>query len=189
MGLIRMRSIERLPPMPRSELLTIHLLVIALNLAGCASSHGPRANSPTSGLELTMFVRDSTSAEAFYRVWRDGTLGFGGGMDARLERTSWTGPMSAEEIRALHRLLEVHNWYSANPVSTHAPKDQLYRITVHAPQARKRFRVKGESPDVQPIRKLLEHASLRRLEGELQRLPEPSAKRQPAPESTTTQPE
>lgn len=126
-----------------------------------------------------MFVRDGTGAESYYEVERDGTLRFGGGMDARLERTSWSGSMSPEEIATLERLLRLHGWYERRPASTNVPQDQVYRVKLSAPQVkglanRTSFRLKGESPDVQPVRELLERLALRRLAPQLQRLPQPS---------------
>lgn len=121
-----------------------------------------------------MFVRDDTGAESLYQVNRDGTLNFGGGFNALAGHTTWTGQMTPREIQELRELIETHHWFTANPDSTQQPPGMLYRVAIDAPQVQKHFTVKGESPDVQPVRELLARIALRRLEGELKRLPQPS---------------
>jgi len=159
----------------------------ALSAAGCASTTAVRANTATGGLELRMFVRDQTGATALYQVNPDGSLNFGGGFDALVDHTTWTGQMTPQEIQELRELIESHHWLSANPVSTKQPPDMLYRVELRATETRKHFSVKGESLDMQPVRELLAHISLRRLEDDLKRLPQPSL--QPATTAPQTRPQ
>lgn len=126
-----------------------------------------------------MFVRDQTGAEALYRVNHDDTLSFGGGMDARLGSTTWTGPMTPDETEHLRNLLIQREWFREKPGSTGEPKEMRYRITLNAPESRKSFTVKGQIPQLQPIRELFERIALRRLDEYLERLPKPSLQRNP----------
>ncbi len=147
-------------------------------LEGCAGN-GSRMESATGGVELSLYVRDASGAEMLYDVKRDGTLSFGGGMDARLGNTTWTGMMTEEEIRQLHELLSQREWFKAKLRSTDEPEGVLYRVSINAPQSRRRFTLKGEHESVKPVRELLEKVALRRLEGDLERLPKPSLERRP----------
>lgn len=165
------------------------LCVSVVSSGGCTSSvGGPPADTPTGGLEFRMFVRDGSGAESLYQVNRDGSIEFGGGMKARLDDTAWKGQLTPDEIHQLRELVESHGWYQRNPASTDQPPKMIQRVTLNSPQVRRRFRVKGESPDVAPIRELLDHAALRRLEPDLERLPQPSAQRQPPGAGATTEP-
>lgn len=147
-------------------------------LSGCKSGPGgPPADTPTGGLELRMFVRDASGAESLYQVNRDGSIEFGGGVNARLDRTTWKGQLTLDEIQRLRSLIESHGWYERNPPSTGEPPDMLYRVTINSTQARKRFKVMGESSEVAPVRDVLFHAALRRVQPDLERLPQPSVLR------------
>ena len=48
-------------------------------------------------------------------------------MQALLNETVWTGPMSNEERKQLHDLLIEHHWFDRDPVSTNEPKKRIYR--------------------------------------------------------------
>lgn len=154
---------------------------IVLTLAGCAS---PAKNSPTGGLELTMYVHDGTGAETYYHVQRDGSLGFGGGLKARFFQTTWADQMSSDEINQLRGLLAAQNWFRPPPESTNRPPEHVYRVVINAPENHKQFRVKGESEALRPIHNWLDAIARRRLEPELRSLPAPSRVQQTQPSST-----
>jgi hypothetical protein len=124
-----------------------------------------------------MYMRDATQAEMYYEVHRDGTLGFGGGIKARLNNTTWTGTLTPDELKEFQRLLAAEDWFKEKPASTHAPEKHLYRVEINAPENRRKFTVKGESERLRPIQQLLAKACLRRLEDDLKILPPPSSQR------------
>ena len=154
-------------------------------IAGCALP-----DSATGGLTLELNVKGEGQLAVLYRVNRDGTLGFGGGADARNCRISWTGPMTADEIKALRSLLDRHGWFSHGPASTGEPPQREYRIKLTWEGGRRRYTVKGASPDVTPIDQLLERIARRRLDPFLDSLPRPSHPEDEGPGQTTpdTQP-
>ncbi len=119
---------------------------------------------------------------ALYRVDQDGALHFGGGLDGRLGKTSWTGQMSAGEIQELRDLLTRHDWFGADPVSTGDPPGWSYDIKLTWPQGRRSFRVIGRSPAVDPIEEFLDRIARRRFDAFLDTLPKPSSEQVP-PES------
>ena len=104
-------------------------------------------------------------------------IGFGGGFDARLNKTTWTGRMRAGEIDELLALLETDGWFEADPASISSPPDRTYRIILSGPKGRRRFEVgggrRGAGPDVAPLAELLERISRRRLDDFLDALPKP----------------
>lgn len=145
--------------------------------AGCTSLQSKREHTATGGLEMTLFVRDATQAEEFYQVTPDGTLGWAGGMYARLHSPKWTGPLTEDEIAQLRQLIAERDYFRTKPPSTEEPPKQIYRVLINSPEHRTRFVVKGHSGELEPIRALLAKASLRRLERDLNRLPPPSSQR------------
>ena len=152
-------------------------MTFTLTLVPLSCSGGSRVapQSPTGGLSLKMLVVTEDNAAAMYRVEPDGSIHFGGGLDARREKTTWSGPMTAEEIKQLRDLLTRHGWFAASPASTDRPKDRSYRIQLRWPQGRRTYRVIGRSLDVTPIEQLLAQAAGRRHEAFLQTLPKPSS--------------
>jgi hypothetical protein len=162
-----------------SSMCLVIAALLAHGLGGCTSLQSQREQSATGGLELTLFVRDATEAEAFFQVNADGTLGWAGGIYARLHSPKWTGAMTAEEIAQLRQLINDRDFFRVRPASSEEPPKQIYRILINAPEHRARFTVKGHSPELEPIRELLAKASLRRLEDDLNRLPAPSSQRAP----------
>ena len=148
-----------------------------LLLGGCEILGATRTDLPTGGIALEMLVESGDSSVALYRVEPSGTIGFGGGFDARLNKTTWTGRMRTEEIDELLALLDTDGWFEADPASISAPPDHTYRITLSGPKGRRRFEVeggrRGSGPDVAPLAKLLERISRRRLDDFLDALPKP----------------
>ena len=168
----------------RSRLMLTVCVTLVATLAPLGCSGGSRVDpqSPTGGLSLKMLVLTQDNAAAMYRVEPDGTIHFGGGLDARQEKTTWSGPMTAQEIQQLRDLIAQHGWYDAGPVSTDRPPGRSYRIQLRWPQGRRTFRVLGRSLDVTPIEQLLAHAAGRRHDAFLDTLPKPSSE-QVRPES------
>jgi hypothetical protein len=160
--------------------LWVSAIMCCTGLTACQSSR--TASSPTGGLQITMYVRDATSAESYFEVDRSGTLGFGGGVKARLFQPTWSGPMMPEEIQQLRALLEAQDWFREKPGSTDQPPEQVYRVTIDAPQRRTQFKVNGENQALAAIHQMLAKAALRRLEPTLRSLPEPNIRQ------STTQP-
>jgi hypothetical protein len=172
-----MSDIERPATRSKSNNLlcwNVILLAILCGAAPAACRSAPRNASATGNLAMTMYVRDATGAESYYEVHRDGTLGFGGGLQARLFQTTWSGPMTAEEIAQIRAALEAQNWFRQPPRSTNQPADHIYRITIDAPERQKQFRVKGDTQALRPLHEIFSRIALRRLEPVLRGLPEPS---------------
>lgn len=157
-------------------------LAATLGPLGCSGGSRVDPQSPTGGLSLKMLVLTQDNAAAMYRVEPDGTIHFGGGFDARQEKTTWSGPMTAQEIQHLRDLIAQHGWYDTGPASTNRPPGRSYRIQLRWPQGRRTFRVIGRSLDVTPIEQLLAQAAGRRHEAFLETLPKPSSE-QIRPES------
>ena len=152
------------------------MLVAALAPLGCAGgSRVDDPQSPTGGLSLKMLVLTEDNAAAMYRVELDGTIHFGGGLDARQEKTTWSGPMTAKEIQHLRDLIARHGWYDADPASNGRPPGRSYRIQLRWPQGRRTFRVIGRSLDVTPIERVLAQAAGRRHDAFLDTLPKASS--------------
>lgn len=170
--------------MRSSRLMLTVCVTLTATLAplGCAGGSRVNPQSPTGGLSLKMLVLTQDNAAAMYRVEPDGTIHFGGGLDARQEKTTWSGPMTREEIQQLRDLIAQHGWYDAGPASTGRPPGRSYRIQLRWPQGRQTFRVIGRSLDVTPIEQLLAQAAGRRHEAFLETLPKPSSE-QVRPES------
>ncbi len=147
-------------------------LLVPLSLAGgCAAG----AAGVTRGVTIDVLVEGEGRSLARYRVERDGTLRFGGGMDAMNGRFSWSGPMRADEIDRLLSLVDEHRWFEEDPPSVPPPPGEAagptYTIRLTGPRGRRTFTVIGESPAVGPARDVLETAARRRHEPFLLTLP------------------
>ena len=147
------------------------LLLAALLTAGCAAARGPVSN----GVSLEMEFRRGDDSIALFRVRPDDTIAYGGGRDAIQGRTTWSGPLTAEEAAELRTLLDDRGWFSPVPALTDAAADVAYRVSLAGPGGTARFSLDGESEAVVPVRGLLETAAARRLDPVLVRLPRPSA--------------
>ncbi len=142
------------------------MLPIAL-LSACASTPSTDA---TGGISLTLWRNDSNAA-SYYTVDRDGTIGFGGGQDARLYRTSWTGALTPEEITQLQQIVDEHDGFRSSPGTEGETNDLQYRLEIRSAAGTFRQSWRGESPEVTPLEALLDAAARRRLEGFLDTLP------------------
>lgn len=110
---------------------------------------------------------------AYYTLDSDGTLGFGGGMDARFNRISWTGSMQDEELSELLALIEQNQLFERQPVCSGEPKTLRWRFEVSGPKGWKRSRLTGECPILRQVYELLDEISRRRFDGILETLPKP----------------
>jgi hypothetical protein len=130
-----------------------------------------------------------------YRVDDGGTLRFGGGADARLGRTSWSGAMSPQEIHELQSLLERCGWFEREPRTSGEPRTLRTRIAIRWPGGSRRYTLRGSSPDVEPVVAWLDRLARRRFDevlralqpqapGEPQRAGEPQQPQQAAPEAS-----
>jgi hypothetical protein len=142
-------------------------------LFGCATTPGARGPDVTGGLTLEVYVEAGGGSFARYRVEKDGVLRFGGGQDAIDRRSTWSGPMTDEEIARLRALIDEHHWLEADPPSTGQPPERRIEVRLRKGGIRRSFTIIGESDDVAPVLELLETAALRRHEEFLRRLPRP----------------
>jgi hypothetical protein len=152
------------------------LSVIGALIGGCATSSPsgavhPTASQPTGGVTLELYSRDAERRESYYELRRDGTLAWGGGRDALVRSTSWTGPLRPEEIQQLLTLLEQQHWFEVKPKSTRQPKWQLYDLRLSHPGNVRERRVIGRWEAIESVEQLLRGAALRRLEPDIASLP------------------
>ena len=161
----------------RPGTLAVAGLAAATGLAACSLGGGD-PGSATGGLALELRLRGEGNLAALYRVEPDGTIGFGGGADARNRRTTWTGTMTPGEIAELRELLEKHGWFEGGPASTGDPPQRVCHIKLTWPQGRRHYKVKGASADVTAVYELLDRVARRRLDPVLEMLPKASTRPQ-----------
>ncbi len=153
----------------------------ALALAVCTGcsvpGSSPRVDRPevffADGFLLELRLRGLDNYAALYRVNGARRLGFGGGADASNRELSWTGSLSDEQYDRLQALLRQHGWFDGLVASTGEPPQRVARIELRWSGGRRRFKVTGHSPDVEPVRQLLDDAARRRFEPALENLPRP----------------
>jgi hypothetical protein len=156
----------------------IAFATLLFTFTGCGSSDSARIASPTGGTDFTMAVRDETGAEEYFEIDRKGLLGWGGGTAARLTKVTFTTQLTDEELQQFREMLRAADWFRTKPVSTNKPPEFQYRVMINSPESRRTFTIKGDHPDLVPIRALLSEAARRRLKQDLNRLPEPSMKQE-----------
>ena len=139
--------------------------------SGCSSTSAAKADSPTGGISLEMSITGRDNFAANYRVDQDGFLHFGGGQDAQLNRTSWTGQLTEQDIMQLIALLNKHGWFTELPYSLNMETDRKYSVKLQWPGGRKSFKVQGRSLYVAPIEDLLAKIANRRHDVFLESLP------------------
>lgn len=149
-----------------------------LAIAGCALDSTSRVDSPTGGIDLMLSMHDSTEADELYHADRKGTIEFGGGMNARLGRTTWKGQLTPEEAGRFRTIIQEQNWFGEKLKSTNAPAGFRYRIEIDSPDGQFKVSLKGENDRVKPMREFLDQVSRRRLKADLEQLPQPSVKNQ-----------
>lgn len=156
--------------------LSATILFIALGLlplGGCATSSSQAAADRTQGLRLDLFMTARGDRHELYRVDTDGTLHFGGGRSALQDQYTWNGPLTDDEITALHGVLDAHKLWTRDAVGSGDQAEARYTFSVRDGDRRNGFVVKGRSDAMESVRSLLEMASRRRLDDYLERLPRP----------------
>jgi hypothetical protein len=149
--------------------------LVGVILAGCAGGLKAGApDSPTGGIAIEIFRTDERSSHALYVVDPDGTISFGGGFDAQQERTTWSAPMTAEQIVSLQAILSEQLWQQAPVRSEEAsdPGSVECRILFAAPAISWRATVPADNPRVSPVVEFLRELSLARHEEVLRSLPQ-----------------
>lgn len=151
--------------------------VAVLAVAGCRGA-GPSAKAvPTvnmaGGFYLELQILGRENFAVLYRVNGKRQLGFGGGLDAVNQTISWAGRLTEQEYSDLHEQLEINGWFAGTVTSTGQPPKRVTRFNLYWPGGHRRFKGKGESSQVEPVEALLSQASRRRLDKDLQLLPEP----------------
>jgi hypothetical protein len=163
---------------------TAALLACALTVSGCVADARPpevsQLGEVISDLSLTLDVRDASGAEEYYEIKRDGSFGFGGGMDARFQRITWTTQLTADEMRSLRDLMKQHGWFNGELRSTNQPKDARYAAKASCDEGSLSKRIAGENDRIEPVRHALREIANRRLQTDLERQPKPSTQRPPA---------
>lgn len=150
-------------------------LLIAVVVAvgwGCVST--PDVASRTGGRTLVLDTHHPGNVRALYIVEKDGSLSFGGGQSAWLERTTWTGPMTDAEITELFGLIEAYGWYDEPPGPRKGDAMPVYDIRLTGPEGRAKYRVVGPGLGTEEVETLLATAARRRFDPLLQSLPKPS---------------
>jgi hypothetical protein len=141
---------------------------------GCASGRG----APGSGGDtLELFISAEENRVVLYRVDDDGTLHFGGGLDAMNGNVTWSGPLTEGEREQLWAMVRDFGWLEKQPPEGDGDPLRKQRVTVRVDGTRRRFRVQGHCPDVAPVEALLANASLRRHDSFLDTLPRPDLER------------
>ena len=166
------------------------LMVVAMALfaqAGCSST--PTTKSPSDGFNLTLdfSAQDETGSDRLYRVEPDGAISFGGGFQALVGNTSWTGQLTKQQEQELLDVIQQQEWFASKIESTNEPKDRVYRVTVRTAQGHRRFKVVGANERVAAVEAVLERICRQRFDEDLKRLPTPSIEQQ-RPANSSTQP-
>jgi hypothetical protein len=150
-------------------------LTVALN-AGCAGK-GPKTQQQpevriADGFWLELWILGEENYAVLYRVNGASALGFGGGAVAFNRELSWEGTLKPDEYDRLQVLLEQHGWFDGTIVTTGEARQPVSRISLRWPGGSRRLKVKGVSPDIEPVQKLLDRAARRRFDPHLESLPQ-----------------
>ncbi len=141
----------------------------------------PRIIKNIYGLSIVLDLRDASGAEEFYTVDTDGMLGFGGGMDARFERTSYTAVLDAADMQRLAEIVTKHRLVDQRLESTNLPEGVRYRVRIRNDDGSVNRTIKGENPRIEALRAVLREFANRRLFPELERQPKPSIRQESPP--------
>ena len=160
---------------------TIRLLTCLAMIAatGCGA---PRSGDDLTGVDLELFVRADQDSFARYRVEPDGTLSYGGGIDAALGKFTWTGSLTESELEQFKVLLQQNRQYRNRPEAPDRPMDTVeYTIRLNITRDAGRpssgtrvYTVTGTCETLEPLHQLLQSAAMRRNADILNRLPQPS---------------
>lgn len=157
------------------RLVFVYITVLVLTIiAGCSSTTSSKAKSITGGISLEMSIKGKGNLAALYRVEKDGSIHFGGGQDAQLNKTTWTGQLTKLEVEQLRATLDEHGWFTAEPDSSSVDADRKYRIDLRWPGGHRSFKVTGKGSMIAPIEYLLVKIANRRHDVFLESLPKAS---------------
>ena len=81
----------------------------------------PPGGPDMGGISLQLRLTDEAGKAVVYHVDPDGMLHFGGGMDAAVDRTTWSGPLTEAEAAELRRRLEGGHWFDRELPATGEP--------------------------------------------------------------------
>ena len=159
---------------------TMVIMVIMALAAGCAGQ-SPTINERgvvfADDFYLELWIKGEANYATLYRVNGEHRLGYGGGADAFNRRISWVGTLTDEQYAQLQVLLEQHGWFAGSVSSPGEPAERVTRVQLRWPGGSRRFKIKGESADVEPVRQLLDDAARQRFQRDLERLPEAGQER------------
>ncbi len=145
------------------------IALAAVALCGCNGAP-PRFDDPSvrykGDFYLELWVLGEENLAALYRVNGLGQIGFGGGVAARNYKLTWTGTITPEVLEQLRGLLREHGWFTGEVASVPEPKKRINRIDMRWDGERRRMKVRGASPAVEPVRIFLDKAARYRLEPE-----------------------
>ncbi len=121
-----------------------------------------------------MSITGKGNLAVIYRVDQDGSIHFGGGKDAQLNKTSWAGKLTQQEIEQLRASLDEQGWFTAEPASSSTDADRKYRIELRWPEGNRSYKVAGKGSKIAPIEDLLIKIANRRHDVFLDSLPQGS---------------
>ena len=159
----------------RATVAVIAVAVVAAMTAGCAGQAPVRDNPQVvfaEGFHLELWTLGPDRYATLYRVNGAHRLGYGGGIDALNRRISWVGTLTDDQYAELQDLLERHGWFAGTVSSRGEPVERVTRVQLRWPGGSRRFKLKGDSADIEPVRDLLDAAARQRLRRDLDRLPE-----------------
>ena len=159
----------------RATVTVIAAAVFWAIVAGCAGK-SPGLDRPevvfADGFYLELWILGQDRYAVMYRVNGAHRLGFGGGADAFNRRISWVGTLTDEQYAELQVLLERHGWFAGTVSTQGEPHERITRVRLRWPGGSRRFKVTGDSADIDPVRELLDGVARQRLQRDLDRLPE-----------------
>lgn len=147
-----------------------------LAAAGCGRHEAPAFDAPqvsfAGDFYLELWILGEDNLAVIYRVNGDRVLGWGGGRDAVSRRVSWTGVLDPQRYDRLRVLLEQEGWLAGGVESSGAPRKRITRVSLRWDGRSRRYSLRGECPAVEPLAALLDEACRKRLEPELESLPQ-----------------
>lgn len=162
-----------LPALAPNGLLLAMLLAM---LAGCAATRGPAGGAV--GAEIELFVSQPGNSFARYHVDPDGTIRWGGGLDAKIGKYSWQGRLTADEAQRLVALVERRDRFRLAPVANNASgSGREWMIRYADDRYAYRHVVTGACPELAELRGILDEAASRRFSAELDRIAAPGGDR------------
>lgn len=174
-------------PLMRNPLVMVVMIGVAVTvtqLSGCNTPDRPpevaqRASRNIYDLSLSLDLRDASGAQEYYTVDRDGQFGFGGGLNARFQRVTYTAQLSDDDMRRLRETIESQRLLDGSLTSSNQPKSVYFRIKLKFGDDDLRKNLKGDNDRMQALRVVLRDFATRRLEPELDRQPKASATTRP----------